>query len=277
MTSSGYQKQDLDPASDARLVHEARKAIKRMRALARLLRKEMGEEEFHRVNSLLRVAGQRLAASRDAQVRLATLSRLTARHPEALALEGVERLHTQLEADRAQADTPPRGSMSQRAVLEDVAEMRRELSRWNLLDHDFQALAPGLRRIYSEGRRRQARVRRKRARPEDLHDWRKRVKSLYYALDMLGGANAKGTRGLTKRAERLGEALGEEHDLWMLAVYAQEQPQALGEDDHAAAILSKLIERKRERLFERVLADGARLYADPPGKFTRRVRDALSP
>jgi hypothetical protein len=32
-------------------VHEARKAIKRMRALARLLRDELGEQEFARVNA----------------------------------------------------------------------------------------------------------------------------------------------------------------------------------------------------------------------------------
>ncbi len=260
------------PADQAKLVHDTRKAIKRMRALARLLRKEIGEREFRRVNMRLRDTGRRLAPSRDSVVRLSTLLRLIALHPKALALEGIERLQAQLEADLSQADQPacdPR-------VLDDVAEMRRELSHWNLLDHDLHSLTPGLRRIYREGRRRFARVERKDALPQDLHDWRKRVKALYYALDMLGGEGAKGARGVTKRAERLGEALGEEHDLWMLSVYVEEHPQALGQSDRSREILLKLIAKRRKRLRNHALAVGARVYSDPPDKFTRRVTQALS-
>jgi CHAD domain-containing protein len=253
-------------------VHDTRKAIKRMRALARLLREEIGEQEFRRVNSRLRDTGRRLAPSRDCAVRLSTLLRLIALHPKALALDGVARLQAQLEADRARAEQPacdPR-------VLDDVAKIRRELSHWNLLDHDLDALTPGLRRIYREGRRRYKRVKRKDALPQDLHNWRKRVKALYYALDMLGGASAKGARGVTKRAERLGEALGEEHDLWMLFVYIEEHPQALSPGDDSRDIVLKLIAKRRNRLRERALATGARVYSDPPGKFTRRITRALS-
>jgi CHAD domain-containing protein len=264
------------PAGEAELVHDARKAIKRMRALARLLREEIGEQEFQRVDSRLRESGRRLAASRDSEVRLATLTRLRTHHPKALALPGVERLQTQLQTDRAREGIARNGAVSQRRALEDVADMRSELSRWNLLDHDFDALAAGLERIYRQGRQRYTRAKRKRALPQDLHDWRKRVKALYYALDMLGGTKTKGTRRLTKRAQRLGDELGEEHDLFMLSAYIEAHPEALGEGDEAAKTLLKLIVRRRERLLERALADGARLYADSPADFTRRARHALS-
>jgi hypothetical protein len=93
---------------------------------------------------------------------------------------------------------------------------------------------------------------------------------------MLGGESAKGARGLTKRAERLGEVLGEEHDLWMLCVYVEEHPQALGQDPRSREVLLKLISKRRKRLRERALADGARVYSDPPDEFTRRIAHALS-
>ncbi len=80
------------PVDPAELVHDARKAIKRMRALARLLRHELGEPEFRRVNDSLRSAAQRLAGARDAEVRLATLDALAKRHPRALAPERVRPL-----------------------------------------------------------------------------------------------------------------------------------------------------------------------------------------
>jgi CHAD domain-containing protein len=197
---------------------------------------------------------------------------LIALHSKALALAGIQRLQAQLEADSAQVGKPVLDSR----VLKDVAEMRRELSQWNLLDHDLDVLSPGLQRIYREGRRRFARVKRKDAPPQDLHDWRKRVKALYYALHILGGESAKGARGATKRAERLGEALGEEHDLWMLCAYVEDHPQALGQSDGSREVLMKLIVKRRNRLRDRALAAGAHLYADPPGKFMRRITQALS-
>jgi CHAD domain-containing protein len=261
---------DPDPAE---LVHEARKAIKRVRALARLLRSELGEKEFKRVNDSLRDAGRRLAGARDAEVRLETLDGLIERHPKALALEGVERLRERLERERTQMGEPA----DRKQVLEDIATMRRQLAQWNIVDHDFQALAPGLRRIYREGRRRYAHVKHEHADDaQALHDWRKRVKSLYYALDMLGGKKAPGARRATRQADRLGDMLGEDHDLWMLSAYLQEHADALVGESSARETLLKRIGRRRERLRKRSLKLGARLYGRKPGAFARRIGRALS-
>lgn len=261
------------PVDPAELVHDARKAIKRMRALARLLRHELGEPEFRRVNDSLRSAAQRLAGARDAEVRLATLDALAKRHPRALAPERIRPLRTRLESERGAAIAPS----ERERVLADIATMRRRLARWRLLEHDFDALAPGLRRIYREGRRRYRRVRRGRERrAQDLHDWRKRVKSLYYVLDMLGGADRKGARGLTRRANRLGEVLGEEHDLWMLGAYLERHPDIFGEDSTTRDALLERIGRRRKRLRKRALRLGARLYRRKPSSFTRRIGRSLA-
>jgi CHAD domain-containing protein len=263
---------DSHPANRAELVHEARKAIKRMRALARLLRYELGEEEFRRVNDSLRATGQRLAGARDADVRFATLEHLRSRHQKALALQGIERLSERLELERGQTDEP----RSQQDALEDIASMRRELARWNLVEHDFQAVSPGLKRLYREGRYRYSRVKREHANnAEHIHDWRKRVKSLYYALDMLGGASTNGSQDATQRAKQLGDLLGEEHDLWMLCTYVEQHPDAFGDDVSASAELLKLIERRRKRMHKRALKHGEQLYKCKPGNFTRRIGDSL--
>jgi CHAD domain-containing protein len=272
-------------ADPAELVHEARKAIKRMRALARLLRDELGEQEFARVNASLRSAGRRLAGARDADVRLATLRELIERHPRTLAYSpgppegneprraGIRRLEEQLQSERLRSSQPSDTD----EVLSDIAAMRDQLARWSLVDIDFDTLAPGLHRIYGEGRHRYARCARARGREEqDVHDWRKRVKSLYYALDMLGAKKAKGARRATRRADRLGDLLGDEHDLWLLCAYVEAHPEAFGADTAAKTQLLKLIERRRRRLRKRALALGANLYKRKPGKFTRRIGRALA-
>jgi CHAD domain-containing protein len=265
---------DSRPVDRTELVHETRKAIKRMRALARLMRYELGEQEFKRVNDSLRLAGQRLAGARDTQVRLATLDRLRARHRQALALAGIERLRERLAHERAQASEPS----CPQEVLADIADMRRLLARWNLAAPDFQTLGPGLQRIYREGRRRYAHVEHEAAcDPEQVHDWRKRVKALYYALDMLGGLEVKGMANrATRRAERIGDLLGEEHDLWMLCAYLEQHQDACGSDTLARAKLLKLTARRRARLRKRALKCAAKLYKRNPGTFARRIGSALS-
>jgi CHAD domain-containing protein len=261
------------PANPAELVHEARKAIKRMRALARLLRAQLGEQEFARVNTSLREAARRLAGARDADVRLTTLQDLVTRHPRVLARDVVGQLEQQLQRECRQSGQPSDID----DVLRDIAAMRDQLARWSLVDVDFDTLAPGLQRIYREGRHRYARCARKHGREEqDVHDWRKRVKSLYYALDMLGAKKKKGARGATRRADRLGDLLGSEHDLWMLCIYVEEHPEAFGADTAAKAELLKRIEQRRKHLRKRALALGARLYKRKPGKFTRRIGRALA-
>ncbi len=287
-------------ADPAELVHEARKAIKRMRALARLLRDELGEREFSRVNALLRSAGRRLAGARDAEVRLATLQDLIERHPRAFApvpgqpqelrkhapayppdpakrnrlrRDGIQRLEEQLQRERVSNSQP--SDIDE--VLADIATMRDQLARWSLVDIDFVALSPGLRRVYREGRHRYARCAREHGRDEqDVHDWRKRVKSLYYALDMLGAKKAKGARRAARRADRLGDLLGSEHDLWMLCAYVEEHPEAFGADTAAKKELLKRIEQRRRHLRKRALSLGARLYKRKSGRFTRRIGRALA-
>jgi CHAD domain-containing protein len=263
-----HREADSQPLARAELVHETRKAIKRMRALARLLRFELGDEEFKRVNDSLRDAGQRLSGTRDAQVRLATLQSLRARHPTALALEGVDRLEERLEREREQASAPA----PPREVLADIADMRSDLARWNLVDHELGMLAPGLECLYREGRRRYTRVRDEHGcNAEHVHDWRKRVKSLYYALDMLGGS-----RRATRRADRLGDLLGEEHDLWVFLAYLERHAEVFAGDATAPTELVNLVERRRRRLRKRALRLGGQLYKRKPAGFTRRIARALS-
>ena len=57
-------------------IHEARKATKRLRALVRLVRDELGDEVYALENQCYRDAGQWLSGLRDATVLVETLDRL---------------------------------------------------------------------------------------------------------------------------------------------------------------------------------------------------------
>ena len=62
--------------SDLESIHSARKEIKKLRALLRLVECNIGKKSFKNVNEHLRKAARRLSAARDAQVQLETLNHL---------------------------------------------------------------------------------------------------------------------------------------------------------------------------------------------------------
>jgi CHAD domain-containing protein len=288
------------PAKQA--LHETRKALKRLRALLRLLKGALDEDLFTRESDALRAIGQRLSAARDAEVTLDTLEVLIERHPRRLARRsGVLRLREELLAERQDVVERTLEHAGARAQLS--AELRTV--RWNVAAWQLQQsaglaiLEPGLERLYRQGRQRYRRAASgKGERGRALHEWRKRVKDLRYAAEMLerkdparakrtghtkrskrkpgGAAHEAALRKLEHRADELGEALGEEHDLAVLAerVRLNDGRSRLGRKTRKT--LLKLISRRRRELRKRVLVDGARLYRRPPKRFLARVRRAYT-
>jgi CHAD domain-containing protein len=187
-----------DPRGGAAVetVHELRKIIKRLRAIVRLLRGELGAKRFEREDAALRDCGRRLGGARDAEVMVGTLDALLRRDPELARRRaprrrsGVEALHAQLVAERdaasADKDDALRG-----AVLADLCAIRGRVEAWELRERTgdpTRLLTPGIERLYREGRRRMRRARR-RGGLEAMHAWRKRVKALRYAAETLGAAS----------------------------------------------------------------------------------------
>jgi CHAD domain-containing protein len=273
------------PSDEA--VHDTRKALKRLRALVRLLRKELGEQAFARENGALRDIARRLAGARDAEVMASTLERLLHNGHERRSarrdatklrrLHPVGELRVQLAAERDRATNRGLGDAATRdATLGEMYAVRRRVMAWSLPERPgFQLTEPGLRLLYRQGRRRYGRA--LRAKPRDtraLHQWRKRVKDLRYAAQILG------LRELAGRADDLQEWLGEEHDLALLAarVSAPDSPLAGGgkRRRRARKEVLKLIARRRARLRKRALRQGRRLYEHKPKRFAKHTRKRLT-
>ncbi|MFI4990760.1 MAG: CHAD domain-containing protein [Solirubrobacterales bacterium] len=258
-------------------VHEARKALKRLRALLQLLRDELGEQTCERESELLRETGRRLARARDAAVLLSTLEDLIARHPGKLAgRRGVLRLRTRLQRERdgaAELALALAHSATHAGALAELRAMRVRVGEWELAERGgIEAVEPALERLYGKGRRRLRRAAQAKGearRTRTLHEWRKRVKDLRYVAEMLGA------RKLAKRADDLGELLGEEHDLAVLAQRVRREAKAGRSSGapgrRARKLLLRLIARRRKKLRKRALREGERLYARKPALFVRRI------
>src|SRR5437588_4804088 len=187
----------------AAAVHDTRKSLKRLRTTVRLARGAIGDEVYRRENAAFRDSGRLLSGVRDASVLIETLDELESVSGDDLARGATAKLHERLEDERKQAfESLSADKAVVAAVLADIEEARTRTAAWTFETGGFEALAPGLRRIYRRGRKA---MRRAQADPtnENLHEWRKRVKDLWHAEQIVRPAAPKKMKKLAKRTDGL--------------------------------------------------------------------------
>ncbi len=241
-------RRDADPVE---AIHDARKRIKKTRALLRLARPGLKSKEYRRRNRELRDAGRRMSDARDADVLVETVGelaeRFVGRHPERFFTAIRDGLVSSGEANPA--EHAPR-----------LLALARD--EWPLRELDADALADSITRSYTRGRRAFKRSTRD-ASTENLHAWRKRVKDLWYQQRLLEATWPGVVKAQAKEAKRLSKLLGSDHDLAVLAD-AVDDPE-----------LHVLIDERRAELLAEARALGRRVYAERPKAFARRVHRYL--
>jgi hypothetical protein len=287
------------PLAPEEAVHETRKALKRLRALMRLLEGEIGAKRATRERAVLRDAAGALAGARDAEVMVNTLDALMRRRSRELGRRrGLIELREHLRNERRTATAQTLGdSVTRTEVAQELSALRARVAQWQLRDRSAdRLLGYGLQRIYHAGRDGRRRAGARKPGPRALHKWRKHVKDLRYALEILdvqypSGAHGKSPGGrrpdkpsskpaskriakLAHRADVLGELLGEEHDLMVLGERAGSY-KPLKRHRRARKQLLRAISRRRARLRKRALRQGEDLYERRPRRFVRRVRAAM--
>lgn len=240
------------PLSDES-VHAARKALKKARAALRLLRPGLGEALFGAENRALRDAGRCLSPLRDTKSQLDALAELRRRHPGKLRRVRLEALDAGLRADRMAARTKLELQLQSCLAL---LERAGRADPGRLDSSDFE---DAIGRIYRKGRKAFRQAGRK-GTPAALHEWRKQVKYLHDGLAALDGAARGKAAKVAKRADKLAERLGDDHDLAVLS-----------RRKRAPKKLRKLIAGRRSKLRKRALTLGEKLYRKKPKRIAARL------
>lgn len=237
------------PDDPVEAVHDARKRIKKSRALLRLARPAMRPDEFKALNRALRDQGRALSGARDADVLLETVDDLATRNTRRVRRAHFAAVRTRLASNGG-------GELPQ-ADLTPLAAGTRD---WPVDDATPKTLVRALTRTYREGRDAYETARRDPT-SEHLHEWRKRVKDLWYQQQLLKRSWPDVMKALAGEAKALSKLLGSDHDF---AVLAGELP--------AADPLRPLIADRRAELQHEAFALGTRVYAESPKAFKKRVR-----
>lgn len=240
---------------DPGAVHDSRKRVKKLRALLRLVR--AGFPDGAAENAVLRDAAGGLSALRDAEVMLATHDGLMPGGGGAVRALLVQR------RDRAAAD-PAQAARSAafRAVL---AGVQSRVGGWRVKGREAEVLASGLARTRVRAVRAMAAARRS-GTAEAMHAWRKRVKDGWYQARLFAPVWPEAMAPVEAASNRLGEALGDHHDLAVFTDFLDTLPADAGALAADAADLRQLAHNAQATLEAEAMALGARVHAgDPAG------------
>ena len=240
-------------------VHEARKRGKETRGLIRLVRPALGDA-YAAINAEVRDGARELSSLRDAHALIDTVDDLIA------ALDGngaddLERLAGHLRAGASAATDGIDGDDPRIAVARNRMETARAMIATWPGAVDVEAVAGGVAKTATRGRK-AWKASRKDAGDEQVHEWRKRVKYLWYQARLLEAADPDGIGPLVERLDELSDLLGDEHDLTVLVEHAE---RAAGTDEMADVDVEGIVELARARqatLRTAALQLGEEVYGD---------------
>ena len=253
-------------------VHSTRKHFKKLRGLIRLVRDEIGKEVYRRENKVFRDASRHLSAARDAAVMVDTLDDLVDRFGDELRVGLVVQLRRRLvEAQRASTDTLFSQNGPIPGIAAEIRDARERVGAWPLKRDGFGAVRGGIQRVYRRGRKAYRRAYREPS-AEHFHEWRKRTKYLWYQMRILHPIWPATLGNLAAELHALSDDLGDEHDLAVLRGIVAEHQELFANANEFDALTQRIDERRSElRTAARVR--GARLFAETPKGFARRVRE----
>lgn len=253
---------DPDPDGVVEAVHETRKNCKKGRALLRLVRPALSD--YSQANKALRDAARALGPIRDPHAMLETFDNLNPTGDSDHTLVRAELVKRSEAATEGILANDRQRLADARALLESV---RGRSVAWELPD-GFESVATGLEKTYRRGRKRQKDVLES-PHDEAFHEWRKRVKYLWYQVRLLRDSAPSFLKPLARTLHDLSNDLGDAHDLSLLHQELEDwKREDLSVEIGSLELAAK--ERKSE-LEDRALSVGPLIYVEKTGRFVDRM------
>jgi CHAD domain-containing protein len=259
----------LDPAGDQhKAVHAVRRRCNEVRSLLRLARGSLDPALYTTENARFRDLRHRLGGARDRAAALEAFDRLYESAPPEADRGLILPLRHALAAERDRAPTATEAPDLAR-VGQSLAQARDSLAAIKLSADGFDAIAEGFTDSYRRARKGMAKARQSKD-VDAFHEWRKQVKHHRQHLRVLRPVWPVLLKPLAREGAQLAIALGDEHDLAVLALVLNERK---AEDDREAVrVAQALIARQRKILQMEAIATGRRLFAETPKAACRRVK-----
>jgi CHAD domain-containing protein len=250
---------------DAVAVHDYRKAMKRWRAILRLLEPFLGEDAG-RLRVEARDSARELSGARDAQSAAEALKDLID-DKKALSPRTAASIGARLDALRSDAEAATLTEAVRARLIMALEVAGTAVNAWPLDAVSFTELARELTETYKLGRDDAPSADWRTVEPEVLHDLRRRVVAHRYQMELVEPLWPKFGRLWVAEAQRLRDRLGAFQDLSVLRGFtAPHQPLAPWRSRLAPLITAR--QAAHAKAAQRI---AGRLYAERPRAFRKRM------
>ncbi len=203
-------------------IHETRKSMKRIRAVLRMIRDEIGYSSYYRENTFYRDLSRNLSEIRNFEVLSGSIQNLQKDLSNTIPPDVFALLEGELGRQRNLVMGGP-AVLTQ--MLKEIAG-KIKIARDRIYDfpikhNDFRAFEGGLFRMYRQGKQYLSDVR-KNPSPNQLHDLRKRLKYFWYQIEILQPIFPGPMKAYAGTLEKIAENLGDYHDLQVLQEFLSE-------------------------------------------------------
>jgi CHAD domain-containing protein len=250
-------------------IHEIRKSIKRIRAVLRLIREEIGYSSYYRENVFYREINRSISDLRTHNVLLHTLeslqSDLSGKIPAEILkpVTDMVREQRQLKLSEVLSDDKLLRGLS---VLFTGAKAR--IPNLPIERNSFKALSGGVFRMYRQGKDYLIQAR-KNPDMHHLHDMRKRMKYLWYQVEILRPIYPGMLKAYSRSLENITEKLGVYHDLAVASEFLRENDGGLREEIHET--LLDACEFRKSALLPGLLKESEILFSEEPELLVQRL------
>jgi len=249
------------------LIHDARRCLKRLRALLRLIRPALDDDAYRHEAEHLSGIGKLLADARDAHVMRQTLIKLENR-PEPLPKGAATSMHKLLVPAPAPRGRRPGGDGRRQALVR-LKQAKKLFTGKAVQGAELEHLIEGLESAYDRARKRFGKAYRKPS-DESFHAWRKTVQLHWRHMLLLSRGWPEALSARASEAKELSRLLGEDHDYSILLALAESRgAEVLAPDD--VARLTALCRSCQSELRLEAKPRGARLFAETPDNLTGRI------
>jgi len=251
-------------------IHQVRKNMKKIRAVLRLYRFALPGNEYGFMNEFCRDFAGQFAQLRDAKV-----------FPETLELVNIDGkgsfkddlpgIMSRLEEHyrRTRQDLLDQSNWRTKSSLQ-LETVRKNLDEWDLKDLKPGQLGKGLKQVYRRGRK-AMKAAGENPSGEQYHEWRKRVKYLWYQVRLLQDAWPAVMKGYRRSLHQLSGLLGDEHDLYVLQKATSGSGPLSPLPAEVKDKLNTALQNKREEIQSGLWPLARKIYQEKPGAFSSRI------
>jgi len=253
-------------------VHETRKNFKKTRTVLRLIKSDIGVDSFRIENSFYRDSGRVLSDLRDSTVLIETFDKLLknselemSNFDFSIFRNFLVEKHKNISANKHKKSEVI-NSLSTELLL-----ARSRVFDWPISGDKFKIIKKNLQLIYEEGQVYMYAVFNE-AIKENVHEWRKRVKNLWYSMRILSNLWPEIMSPLVTLIGKLSDNLGDTNDMFLLKKRIITNQSKFKDDQHTRELIN-FIDRRIIDLLRDARSIGRKIYSEDSKYFVGRMQN----